>query len=157
MKTKIEKFLERFPKDAGSWAYATDEIRDLSRESREHLEELDGIIVEPVDFRALKTPAEWNTVGRENILTNFDRMRPSTRQVFYNRFREWFESEKTMTKRELLIQEIHSLHAKAKQIPGGNELLISNTKLASHLYNQPMPCLNSIKRFLVAYINADNA
>ena len=91
MKTKIEKFLEKFPKDATSWADATDEIRDLSRESREYLEECDGVEVEPVDFKACKTPAEWNTKGRESILANFDKMRPTTQKAFYERFREWFE------------------------------------------------------------------
>jgi hypothetical protein len=91
MKTKIEKFLEKFPKDATSWRYATDEIRDLSRESREILEDCDGITVEPVDFKACKTPAEWNTKGRESILANFDRMSERTQKDFYESFREWFE------------------------------------------------------------------
>jgi hypothetical protein len=91
MKTKIEKFLERFPKNATNWGDATDEIRDLSRTSREYLEELDGVTVKPVNFNACKTPAAWNTKGRESILANFDKMRPATQERFYNRFREWFE------------------------------------------------------------------
>ena len=39
MLNKIEKFLEQFPTDATSWSQATDEIRDLSRASREMLNE----------------------------------------------------------------------------------------------------------------------
>ena len=55
MKREIERFLEQFPTDATSWAQATDEVRDLARLAREHLEEYDGVIVEPVDFRHAKT------------------------------------------------------------------------------------------------------
>ncbi len=90
MRTEIERYLTNFPKNATRWADATDEIRDISRESRLYLEELDGIIVEPVDFNACETPAEWNTQGRANILANFNRMSPTTRQIFCNRFRKWF-------------------------------------------------------------------
>ena len=91
MKEKIEKFLEQFPKDATSWARATDEVRDLARTSREYLENYEGVIVKPVDFMHIKTPAEWNTKGRNYILANFDRMQESTRKAFYEQFRDWFE------------------------------------------------------------------
>ncbi len=90
MKTKIEKFLEQFPTDATSWAQATDEVRDMARTSREYLEDYDGVIVEPVDFKHISTPAEWNTKGRDYILANFDRMQERTRKAFYSRFCEWF-------------------------------------------------------------------
>ena len=56
-------------------------------------EEHEGVIVEPVNFRAIETPAEWNTEGREFILTNFDRMADRTKERFYDYFREWFEGE----------------------------------------------------------------
>lgn len=93
MKREIERFLEQFPTDATSWAQATDEVRDMARTARELLEECEGVIVEPVDFRAVKTPAEWNTKGREFILTNFDRMADRTKERFYAYFREWFDGE----------------------------------------------------------------
>ena len=89
MKTKIEKFLERFPKDATSWAQATDEIRDLARTSREYLEDYDGVIVGPVDFKHISTPAEWNTKGRDYILANIDRMKALTRKAFFDYFYNW--------------------------------------------------------------------
>jgi hypothetical protein len=92
MRTKIENYLAKFPKDATSWADATDEIRDLSRESRELLEDCDGITVESVDFRACKTPAEWNTKGRDSIMANFDRMSEMTQKDFFAEYRTWFES-----------------------------------------------------------------
>lgn len=94
MRTKNEKFLKRFPKNATSWSQATDEVRDMARTARELLEECEGVIVEPVDFRAVKTPAEWNTKGREFILTNFDRMADRTKERFYVYFSELFEGEK---------------------------------------------------------------
>ena len=94
MRTKNEKFLKRFPKNATSWSQATDEVRDMARTARELLEECEGVIVEPVNFRAVKTPAEWNTKGREFILTNFDRMADRTKERFYVYFSELFEGEK---------------------------------------------------------------
>lgn len=93
MRTEIEKFLAQFPKNAISWAQATDEIRDLSRMSREFLESFEGMIVEAVDFAHIKTPAEWNTKGRNSILANFDRMQVRTQKTFYKRFPEWFEGQ----------------------------------------------------------------
>lgn len=93
MKRQIENFLARFPKNATNWAQATEEIRDLSRESREYLQEMDGVIVEPVDFHRLRTPAEWNTKGRDSIIANYDRMRKDTRTAFFERFKELFCEE----------------------------------------------------------------
>lgn len=93
MRTNIERFLERFPKNATNWSQATDEVRDMAREARELLEEYEGVIVEPINFRNIETPAQWNTEGRDSILANFDRMSPSIKERFYGRFRHWFEGE----------------------------------------------------------------
>lgn len=92
MFSKIEKFLEKFPTDATSWLQATDEVRDLSRTSREFLAEYDDVKVEAVDFTTIKTPAEWNAKGRESILRNYDLMRPRTQLLFYERF-SWLKKE----------------------------------------------------------------
>ena len=92
MLNKIEKFLEQFPTDATSWVQATDEVRDLARASREMLDEYDDIKVEVVDFTAIKTPAEWNTLGRESIMRNYDMMRPRTQLLFFERFEDWFNA-----------------------------------------------------------------
>ena len=89
---KIEKFLEQFPTNATSWREATDEVRELARASREMLDEYDDIKVEAVDFTAIRTPAEWNTLGREAILRNYDMMRPRTQILFYERFEDWFNA-----------------------------------------------------------------
>ena len=93
MKREIERFLEQFPTDATSWAQATDEVRDLARLAREHLEEYNGVIVEAVDFRHAKTPSEWNTKGRAFILDCFDRMQEGTRKAYYEKFRAYFGQE----------------------------------------------------------------
>ena len=89
---KIEKFLEQFPINATSWAQATDEVRELARASREMLDEYDDIKVEAVDFTPIRTPAEWNALGREAILLNYDMMRPRTQILFYERFEDWFNA-----------------------------------------------------------------
>ena len=90
MRNGIEKFLSRFPKNATSWAQATDEVRDLSRMSREYLEDLDEMIVEAVNFKGGMTPARWNTEGRDSIMANFDRMSAYAKAAFYERFMEFF-------------------------------------------------------------------
>lgn len=92
-KAKIEKFLENYPKDAGSWAVAGDEVRDLARTAREYLEDYDGVIVEPVYFAHIKNPAEWNTKGRNYILTCMYRMRDCTLQKYYKYFHDFFVGE----------------------------------------------------------------
>jgi DNA replication protein DnaC len=91
IREKIEKFLSKFPKNATSWKDATDEIRDLSRRSKEYLEEYDQIIVEHIDFKKCKTPAQWNTKGRKHVLANIDRMSEQTKIAFYEFFDNWFE------------------------------------------------------------------
>lgn len=92
MFSKIERFLEKFPTDATSWSQATDEVRELSRASREFLADYDDINVEAVDFTAIKTPAEWNTLGRESIMRNYDMMRSRTQLLFFERFEDWFNA-----------------------------------------------------------------
>ena len=92
MFNRLENFLEQFPTNATCWSQATDEIRDLSRASREMLNEYDDIQVEAVDFTATRTPAEWNTLGRESIMSDYDMMRPRTQLLFYERFEDWFKA-----------------------------------------------------------------
>ena len=92
MLNKIERFLDKFPTNATSWREATDEVRDLTRASREMLDEYDDIKVEAVDFTATKTPAEWNTKAREAILRNYNMMRPRTQMLFFERFEDWFNA-----------------------------------------------------------------
>ena len=93
IRKKLEVFLERFPKDATSWEYATDEVRDLARATREFIEDLDNVTVEPVDFREIDTPAEWNTRGRDFIMETFDKMTPRTQEKFYERVGYQFDPE----------------------------------------------------------------
>ena len=90
---KIEKFLEQFPTDATSWREATDEVRELARASREMLDEYDDIKVEAVDFTATRTPAEWNALGRESIMSNYDMMRPHTQLLFHDYFTERYDAK----------------------------------------------------------------
>ena len=92
MFNRLENFLEQFPTSAISWSQATDEVYDLARTSREFLDEYDDVKVEAVDATTLRTPAEWNTLGRESIMRNYDMMRPRTQLLFYERFEDWFNA-----------------------------------------------------------------
>lgn len=78
----VEKFLAKFSDTETSWKGATDEIMDIARWSREHLEELDGIKQDAVVFKNLKTPAEWNKTGKNYILDTIKKMSDSTQKEF---------------------------------------------------------------------------
>lgn len=87
MRKTIQKFLKQFPDNATCWSQATDEVRDIARWSREILEEKDGVIIAPLDFPSF-TPSEWNTHGKQYVLSNFDRMKPETQREFFKMFHE---------------------------------------------------------------------
>lgn len=87
------KFLDNFDNNATSWRDATQEIMDISRTSREYLEEYDNIKVDPVDFRMIsrtKKPSEWNTEGKASVLNNFDKMSSNTQKKFLKEIEEMF-------------------------------------------------------------------
>ena len=92
MFNRLENFLEQFPTNATSWSQATDEVYNLARTSREFLDDYDDVKVEVVDAATLLTPAEWNTVCREDILRNYDMMSPRTQLLFFERFEDRFNA-----------------------------------------------------------------
>lgn len=63
----LNKFLDEFPNDAKTWRDATGEIKDIAATAHEYLREYDDIELEPINFRLIKNPAEWNTKGKEYI------------------------------------------------------------------------------------------
>lgn len=101
MYNRMLKFLAKFPDDARSWAEATDEIRDMARTAREYHTELDKDMLfdewetnpnapQPLDFRKLKTPSEWNTEGKKYIIDTLDKMGKQAVDEFMNDFKHWF-------------------------------------------------------------------
>lgn len=78
----VEKYLSNFKDDETSWKGATDEIMDIARWSREHLEEFDGIKQDAIAFKNLKTPAEWNKTYKNYILDTMKKMSDSTQKEF---------------------------------------------------------------------------
>lgn len=79
---ELKRLLDKFPNDATSWKDATDEVRDIARDARELLSELDNIELEPVDFRLIKNPAEWNTKAKEFIFMAIEKMSKNTLKRF---------------------------------------------------------------------------
>lgn len=71
-----------FPINATCWSQATDEIRDMSRWAREELELGDDAAV---NFRAIRTPAEWNAIGIGSIVGFFEQMNDRQRARFLDR------------------------------------------------------------------------
>jgi phytoene dehydrogenase-like protein len=93
---KLKKFLAKFPDDAKSWDEATDEIRDMSRIAKEYYNDMDLDLLEdedgalqPLNFRAFNTPSEWNTKGKEYILSTYAKMSNNTKDQFIDRFQKW--------------------------------------------------------------------
>jgi hypothetical protein len=89
----LVRFLDNFDNNATSWRNATQEIMDISRTSREYLEEYDNIKVDPVDFRMIsrtKKPSNWNIEGKASVLNNFDKMSTNTQKEFLKEIEEMF-------------------------------------------------------------------
>jgi hypothetical protein len=81
-KLGLNKFLKKFPDDAKTWAKATDEVRDIAREIKEHYNQYDEKKIKPCDFTSLKTPSDWNTKGKKYINKVYDKMSLNTRKIF---------------------------------------------------------------------------
>lgn len=86
----VQKYLDKFKDDETSWRGATDELRDIARESREILLDLDGIKVEAINFKAIKTPSEWNIVAKNYIINNIKQMSKSTQNTFFKNLNDRF-------------------------------------------------------------------
>lgn len=162
MRAKIEHFLERFPNETTKWSEATDEIRDLARTSRKYLEDYDGVIIEPLDFRSYEKPSEWNTNGRDYILANFDRMSDRAKKAFYERFEEWFEDEQeeqtsdpAAVKRDEITTRIYGLHNQIQSTDLGS-FLIPGAKLKKHLEGMDDQTLMAALRFYESLAENDN-
>jgi hypothetical protein len=80
--TGLKKFLSNFPNDAKNWSLATEEIRDIARTSKEFINDLENKSIQPLDFRSLRTPSDWNTKGKAYILKVYEKMKPNTRKEF---------------------------------------------------------------------------
>jgi hypothetical protein len=94
---KLDKFLSQFPDNAKSWGQATDEIRDLARSAKEHINEYDLDVPaddakahKPLDFQKLSTPAEWNTKGKKYIKDAVAKMSDTAKNAFMKEHSEWF-------------------------------------------------------------------
>lgn len=81
------KLQKAFPVNATCWSQATDEIRDMSRWAREELELGDEFAL---NFRAIRTPAEWNAKGIESIANFFERMNDKQKASYLARINGMF-------------------------------------------------------------------
>lgn len=102
MKKAIQNFLTQFPDTATCWSQATDEIRDLAREAKEIYNEIDLNLTSDeyetkgqpaLDFRSFKTPAQWNTQGKQYILMVFDKMSAQAKEQFFASNKHWFNEK----------------------------------------------------------------
>jgi len=93
-KQYLLEYLNNFPKNAESWRQATDEVRDIARMARITYLEVDEKEYEPLDFKTLKTPAEWNTLGREYITDMYNRMSDEAKKEFLDAFEHTFQDIK---------------------------------------------------------------
>ena len=89
--TDVEKFLDQFPDDATSWKEATDEIRDIARLAADFVNEFEKDKVQRLDFKTLKTPADWNSVGKAYIMATISEMTNNTLKRFLEELNGRFE------------------------------------------------------------------
>jgi hypothetical protein len=92
-KQNLLEFLNWFPSDAKSWGQATDELRDLARMARITYLEVDEKEFEPLDFKTLKTPSEWNTKGKLYIFDMYLRMSDEAKKEFLDAFEQTFDTK----------------------------------------------------------------
>ena len=78
----VETFLAQFPDDATSWKQATDEVRDLARLAADFVSEYERTNINRLDFKTLKTPADWNSVGKAYIMAAISGMSNNTLKRF---------------------------------------------------------------------------
>jgi hypothetical protein len=78
----VETFLAQFPDDATSWKQATDEVRDLARLAADFVSEYERTDINRLDFKTLKTPADWNSVGKAYIMAAISGMSNNTLKRF---------------------------------------------------------------------------
>jgi hypothetical protein len=78
----LKAFFKEFPNNTKKWMEATDEIRDIARTAKELYNEYEGHDYPALNFRAIKTPSEWNTKGKKYILTLYKKMGAETKENF---------------------------------------------------------------------------
>ncbi len=100
----VEKVFKKFPRNATSWANATDEMRDMARVAREMHTEIDLDMLhdehetnpnapQPLDFRKIKTPSEWNSRAQDYIMDMLDKMSDEAKTQYHERFKHWSVNE----------------------------------------------------------------
>lgn len=85
MLEQLQNYLNKFPANATSWSQATDEVRDLCRMIREELED-QGLTIEPLNFRELRTPSDWNTKSAEYAFCYFEQLEHRRQYRIINHF-----------------------------------------------------------------------
>lgn len=85
---KLKAFIAKFPNNAKSWAQATDEMRDLARELREYYNDINDIsegqkgYIDGLPFKEFKTPSEWNTKAKKQILSTWKKLNKEQKEAF---------------------------------------------------------------------------
>lgn len=92
---KFNKFLDKFPNDAKSWQYATDELPDMymwmTDTFNEWHEDNPEMWLKPVGRDNCKNPSEWNTKYKTAILAGLEKFKPHQKDKFANEFSEYFK------------------------------------------------------------------
>ena len=78
------------PRNATSWADATDEVREVAKMIREVYEDVDGIKVEAMNYRSFKTPSEWNTKSHAFIVYVWNKMSKNAKEVILSDLKKQF-------------------------------------------------------------------
>ncbi len=97
----LSKFFKLFPRNTSSWAEATDEIRDIAKMAREYYTEYDLKVVyddpkamQPLNFRSINSPSEWNIKGQDYTIKVYNMMSNETKKIFLRDVKDRFISNR---------------------------------------------------------------
>jgi hypothetical protein len=76
------KLFNKFPRDTKTWSNATDEMPDIAKMARLHLEDIDGIKMPSLNLSSADTPALWNSMAQSYIVTIYNKMSTESKQMF---------------------------------------------------------------------------
>ena len=94
---ELHKILDQYPNNAKTWKEADDFIRELTRSVRTSYNELmldvlegEKGYIESLNFRSFKTPSEWNTKSKKQILSLWPKMNDWAKE---NALKDFIENE----------------------------------------------------------------
>lgn len=86
----VSNFFKQFPRNAKNWADATDEVKEIARLARETYEEIDGVKIQPIPWKSLSSPSEWNSKYQDYTFKVYSKMSEAAKTEFVRQAKQYF-------------------------------------------------------------------